>query len=30
MRSDAEVEVFETHYDSLDGLRIAGWYCLPQ
>ena len=30
MRSDEDVEVFEAHYDSLDGLRIAGWYCLPR
>ncbi|NJM41080.1 MAG: acetylxylan esterase [Anaerolineae bacterium] len=30
MRSDDEVEVFEAHYDSLDGLCIAGWYCLPR
>jgi len=29
MRSTADVDVFEAHYDSLDGLRIAGWYCLP-
>jgi cephalosporin-C deacetylase len=29
-RSTAEVEVFEVHYDSLDGVRIAGWYCLPR
>ena len=25
-----EVEVYDVHYDSLDGLRIAGWYCLPR
>ena len=30
LRSTAEVEVFEVHYDSLDGVRIAGWYCLPR
>ena len=30
MRSDDDVEVFEAHYDSLDGLTIAGWYCLPR
>ena len=29
MRSTPEVDVFEIHYDSLDGLRIAGWYCRP-
>ena len=30
MRSTATVEVFEVHYDSLDHVRIAGWYCLPR
>jgi len=30
MRSTEEVEVFEVHYDSLDNVRIAGWYCLPR
>ena len=30
LRSSEEVEVFEVKYDSLDGLRIAGWYCLPR
>ncbi|MBI3960599.1 MAG: acetylxylan esterase [Chloroflexi bacterium] len=30
MRSTPAVEVFEVHYDSLDGVRIAGWYCLPR
>jgi cephalosporin-C deacetylase len=30
MRSTDTVEVFEAHYDSLDGVRIAGWYCLPR
>jgi cephalosporin-C deacetylase len=29
MRSTPEVDVFEIHYDSLYGLRIAGWYCRP-
>jgi cephalosporin-C deacetylase len=29
MRSTPEVDVFEIHYDSLDELRIAGWYCRP-
>ena len=24
------VETFEIHYTSLDGLRIAGWYCRPR
>ncbi len=30
MRSTAEVEVFEIGYDSLEGVRIAGWYCVPR
>ena len=29
LRSTPEVEVYEVHYDSLDGVRIAAWYCLP-
>ena len=29
MRSTSDVSVYEIHYDSLDGLRIAGWYCVP-
>lgn len=30
MRSTDEVDVYEIHYDSLDELRIAGWYCVPK
>ncbi len=30
MRSTDEVDVYEIHYDTLDGLRIAGWYCVPK
>lgn len=30
MRSTDEVEVFEIHYMSLDGVEIAGWYCRPR
>jgi cephalosporin-C deacetylase len=30
LRSTPEVDVFEIHYNSLDGLRIAGWYCVPK
>ncbi|HEU0164739.1 MAG TPA: acetylxylan esterase [Thermomicrobiales bacterium] len=30
MRSTPEVEVFEIGYTSLDGVRIAGWYCRPR
>jgi cephalosporin-C deacetylase len=29
LRSTEDVDVYEVHYDSLDGVRIAGWYCLP-
>ena len=29
LRSTPEVETYEIHYDSIDGLRIAGWYCRP-
>lgn len=29
-RSTATVDTFEIHYDSIDGIRIAGWYCLPR
>jgi cephalosporin-C deacetylase len=30
MRSTNEVDVYDIGYDSLDGLRIAGWYCRPK
>src|SRR3954462_14121672 len=30
MRSTDEVDVYEIGYDSLDGVRIAGWYCRPK
>lgn len=30
LRSSPDVEVFRVHYDSLDGVRIFGWYCLPR
>lgn len=29
LRSTPEVNVFRIHFDSLDRVRIAGWYCLP-
>ena len=29
LRSTPAVDVFEVHFDSIDGVRIAGWYCLP-
>lgn len=30
LRCTPEVEVYDVHYDSLDGVRIAGWYALPR
>ena len=30
LRSTDEVETFEIHYDSIGGVRIAGWYCRPR
>lgn len=30
MRSTDEVDVYEIHDDRLDGVRIAGWYCVPK
>jgi cephalosporin-C deacetylase len=30
LRSTADVEVYDIRYDSLDGVRIAGWYCVPK
>lgn len=29
LRSTGQIEVFEIGYDSLDGVRVAGWYCRP-
>lgn len=29
-RSTEDVEVFSAYYDSLDGVRISGWYCRPR
>ena len=29
-RSTEAAEVYEVRYTSLDGLRIAGWYCRPR
>jgi cephalosporin-C deacetylase len=29
LRSTPEVDVHRLEYDSLDGLRIGGWYCVP-
>lgn len=30
LRSNDQVETFEIRYDSIDGVRIAGWYCRPR
>jgi cephalosporin-C deacetylase len=30
LRCTEAVEVYDVHYDSIDGVRIAGWYCLPR
>ena len=29
LRSTPDVNVYEVHYLSLGGIRIAGWYCVP-
>lgn len=29
LRSTPKAQVYEVRYNSLDGLRIAGWYCVP-
>lgn len=29
LRTSDDVEVFQVFYDSLEGVRIAAWYCLP-
>lgn len=30
LRSTPEVEVYDIHYTSLDGVRISGWYARPR
>ena len=30
LRSSEDVDVYQVFYSSLDGVRIAGWYCLPK
>lgn len=30
LRSSDEIETFQIYYDSIDHVRIAGWYCLPR
>ena len=29
LRSSSKTDVSLVHYDSIDNIRIAGWYCLP-
>ena len=29
LRSTPDVNVYQVHYRSLGGLRIASWYCVP-
>jgi cephalosporin-C deacetylase len=29
LRSNEQIDTYEIHYDSIDGVRIAGWYCRP-
>jgi len=30
LRSSDDIEVFQVFYNSLDHVRIAGWYCIPR
>ncbi|MDP6455705.1 MAG: acetylxylan esterase [SAR202 cluster bacterium] len=30
LRSSDDIEVFQVCYNSLDNVRIAGWYCIPR
>ena len=30
LRSSAEVEVYQVYYNSLDCVRVAGWYAIPR
>ena len=30
LRTDGELETYQVFYDSLDGVRVAAWYCLPR
>ncbi len=30
LRSSDEIETYQIFYDSLDHVRVAGWYCLPK
>ena len=29
LRSSSKTDVSLVHYDTIDNIRIAGWYCLP-
>ncbi|MDA0769884.1 MAG: acetylxylan esterase [Chloroflexi bacterium] len=30
LRTSDDIETFQVFYDSLDGVRIAAWYCVPR
>ena len=30
LRTTQDVEVYQVAYDSIDSVRVAGWYCLPK
>ncbi len=30
LRSSEDVKVYQIFYDSLDNVRVSGWYCLPK
>lgn len=30
LRTSDELETFQVFYDSLDGVRVAAWYCVPR
>ena len=30
LRTDEDVEVYQVHYNSIDGVRIFGWYSFPR
>jgi cephalosporin-C deacetylase len=30
LRSTDDVDVYDIAYDSLDGVRVGGWYCVPK
>ena len=30
LRTSEDVETYQIYYNSVDGVRVAGWYCLPR